>query len=544
MKKEYLEKQQDVSRKSKETLLLKTVVCAVAAAIMGLLVVLGLDYRILAAATIVFSAAVFGVLYREMVDALVSIVKLEPSNDSFNALALIFISVRAIALFFVGSNQSGFFSPVLFLSITVSMLMKLFYADSIIKNISLIKSRDTYHVRLSRSGLSPRYINKVCAVSSSAADVDMINPTYAEDPAEEQNKLFVPVMAGIIFVFSVVMLIMKGISAFFISMASLLTVCACFTGEMAFVLPYISVQDRIRRQGGALLGYYSVRNLQDADTLMVSDNELFPPELTEIKDIKVKSRQYAPKVLGYTAAVAKAIKSPVKKPIFDLLQIPESKVSDPESLRVIRNYGAVAVINGDEVLLGNRNLLLSYDIKPLAQEKEASLVSTDNGSILYCAINRKFAAVFLIKYNCDPDLKKSTEKIGDFKLLVETDDCNITESMIKKQLDIPNVRVIIPGNEETAAVSGIKKEIYGKEPPVMISSEKSIGVLSAVKQVKFLSKLLSYSLFAKQLGIIISVLLTAAAIIMSPEGVGGLWLLLISLLWTIPVFFTSVVKQK
>ena len=78
----------------------------------------------------------------------------------------------------------------------------------------------------------------------------------------------------------------------------------------------------------------------------------------------------------------------------------------------------------------------------------------------------------------------------------------------------------------------------------MISSEKSIGVLNVVKQVKFLSKILSYSIFAKQLGIILTVLLTAVAIFMSPEGVGGLWLLLINLLWAVPVLFMSAVTPK
>ncbi len=544
MKKEYIEKQHEVSRKSEESLFLKTVVCAVFAVIMTVLVMLGLDYRILATATLVFSAAIFGLLHREMVDALVSLVKLAPSNDTFNAISLIFISIRAVALFFIGSNQSGFFSPVLFFSIAVSMFMKYLYAGCITKNIAFIKEHDTYHVGLSRSGLSQRYINKVCSVTPSKADVDILSTTYAEDPSEERSRLFVPILSGLIVVFSVIMLILKGLSAFFVSLAALFTVCACFTGEMAFVLPYASVQNRIRRQGSVLLGYHSVRNLQDIDTFMISDNDIFPPELAEIKDVKVRGKAYATKVLGYTAMIAKAIRSPIRHSLFRLLQITEDQIGEPENLRIIRNYGVSASMNSDEILIGNRNLLLSYDIKPLAQEKEASLVSTDNGSILYCTINRQLAAVFLVKYNCGPDLKKAAEKIGDFKLLIETDDCNVTEALIKKQLDIPDIRVIVPGNEETNAVSGLKKEFSGKEPPAMISSEKSIGVLNAVKQVKFLSKILSYSIFAKQLGIILTVLLTAVAIFMSPEGVGGLWLLLINLLWAVPVLFMSAVTPK
>lgn len=544
MKKDYIEKQHEVSHKSEEVLLLKTVVCAVSAVVMTLLVVLGLNFRILAAATLIFSGVIFGLLYREMLDALVSVIRLAPSNDSFNAIALIFVFVRAIALFFVGSNQSGFFSPVLFFSVTVSMFMKYLYAACLTRNISYVRDHGAYSVGLSRSGLSQRYINRVCTVVPIKSDVDIINTTYSGDPSEEKNKYFVPVMSGMILIFSVVMLILKGLSAFFISLAALFTVCACFTGEMAFVLPYVSIQNRVSRLGGVLLGYHSVKKLQDIDTIMVSDNDIFPPKLTEIKDVKVRGKEYASRVLGYTAIVAKATGSPLRGPLFDVLKIPEDRAGEPESLRVLRNYGAVAVVNGDEVLLGNRNLLLSYDIKPLAQEKEASLVSTDNGNILYCVINRKLAAVFLVKYNCDPNLKKAAERIGDFRLLVETDDCNITESLIKKQLDIPDIRVIIPGNDEATAVSGLKKEVSGKEPPAMISSEKSIGVLSSIKQVKFLSKILSRSIFAKQLGILVSVLFTAAAIFMSPEGMSGLWLLLISLIWTLPVIFMSVVKQK
>jgi hypothetical protein len=128
-----------------------------------------------------------------------------------------------------------------------------------------------------------------------------------------------------------------------------------------------------------------------------------------------------------------------------------------------------------------------------------------NSNSLYCAINGEIAAIILAQYVDDPVMKKAAEHVGgDFTIIVETNDCNITENMVQKRYDLSSTKIIVPDNDETLALETMRKKFKADESiPVMISTKNAIGILESVKQAKDLFEVIDVSILTKQSSIIL-----------------------------------------
>ena len=540
----YFTKQYNIAQNTKDTLSIKTAVSVFATVLMTILTLLGLPTAALSICSIILSVIMYGVCFHEFNDGIISVFKLKPSNDSFNAIALIFSVIEAFSLIFIKDVNSNFFSPVIFLSITISMIMKLVYIQEIINNLNLIKNNKTYIVDVSEISLTKRYIDQVCMVNPVVNFPDVIDTTYADDPSELKSKYFIPVVCIVVIIIALIALILKGTNVFFTSLCSLFAICASFTGEMTFVLPYMTTQKKLRKLGSVLLGYHSVNSLKNISTLIVQDSDLFPKELTQIIKLRFKKKEYVAKSIEYTAALLIETNSPLKDTFLEILDCSTDKLPAVDKWRSLKNYGIAAIMNGDTVLLGNRSLLLSYDIPPLSQEQEATLL-TMNRNILYCSINGEIGAIILVQYVDDPIMKKAAEHVGgDFTIIVETNDCNITENMVQKRYDLSSTKIIVPDNDETILLEAMRKRLKSEvKLPVMISTKNAIGILESVKQAKSLSDVIDVSILTKQASIILGIILTTVALFTVPGLVSAFWIFLFNLLWSIPIIFLSIFKK-
>lgn len=134
--------------------------------------------------------------------------------------------------------------------------------------------------------------------------------------------------------------------------------------------------------------------------------------------------------------------------------------------------------------MGNRNLLLSYGITPLSQDKETELAAHGK-SVTYLAINKKLVLVLAANYSVNPTLKQKTEELGDFNILVESLDFNINEYMISRCYNIPDVNIMVTDSEETKILYTAHKKMEKKEPdPVMITTKSALGALKSILWTK------------------------------------------------------------
>ena len=284
MRDNYFREQFNAAQASKDAFGVKTLVALFAAVLTAILAVIGLPPIISGIAGLVLSVTVFFFCAQEMGDGLISIFLLRPSNDSLTSVALIAAAIQSFVLIFTPEgSEFHTFAPAIFISAAISMAMKYLFICEIITNLNLIKNSKTYVVNTSDIDMHKRAIDRVCIVNPIVKFPNVVDTTYDADPSEEKIRMFVPVASGAILIISMIIGFISGFGAFASALAALFAIAASFAAEMAFVLPYIAEQKRLRKLGSVLLGYHSIEAMRDVSTLVVSDVDLFPAKRTKME---------------------------------------------------------------------------------------------------------------------------------------------------------------------------------------------------------------------------------------------------------------------
>ena len=533
----YFEEQYNIAASARDSLMIKMAVTGCSALLFFLLTVFSLPTPVTSIFSLVFCIVIYLTCRVEINDGLLSLLRMNPSNDSFNAIALLVTVIHGTSLLFFQPENQNFFGAILFFSLFCSMAMKYCYVQEILNNLNLIRNRKTFLVNVSELILTKRYINRVCTVNPVVEFPNVVETTYESDPSEEKNKKFVPLTVAGTLVLSLICGIFNGFSMFLPSLAALVTICATFTGEMEFVLPYIVMQRKMRRLGSVLLGYRSIDNLKDIDTLMIRDRDLFPPKKNQLIEMKFQLPQYLAESVEYTAALLNISHSPLAEAFSGVLDCSVEKLPPVLQWRFIKNYGIVASVNVDSVLLGNRNLLQSHNILPYSTEQEAALTAGGN-KLTYLTINGQIAAILIFRYEEDRDLKRAAEHAGgEFTILIDTNDCHVNETMIQQRYELSRTKIIVPDPDELTLMEKLRnRQNERPKPPVMISTQNALGILESVRWAKNLSHTVDWSIFTQKGSVLLGLVLTAAALCIAPGTVSWLWLFLYDLLWSIPIF--------
>ena len=532
----FFEEQYNTAVSMRDKNLLKTVICFLISATFGFLSVMDLPRIATAILQLISTVFVWSICKDDMNNGLRSFLKLTPSTNSFHALGLIAVLAHSVYMMTSSapSNQN-FFGAVLFLSVTVSMGIKYLYVLQIIKNLDLIRDKKTYALQVSDLSLSKKYIRQVCSANPMVDFPNVIRTTFDSNPTEKRNRQFVPLVSLAVVVASVLISILyKG--SFLPSVTALLIICAAFSTDPAYGLPYVFMQIRLRKLGSILLGNYSIEHLKDTETLLVKDTDLFPPENNEVVRVRIQKPELSDEIVRYTAALLKLSESPMEEAFRKAVPNIPDQMPTVLQWRVIKNYGITATVNVDTVLLGNRNLMLSHNLQPWSPEKEAMLTAA-GVHLTYLAVNGEIAATLIFRYREDPDLKKSAELLGgDFNLLVETKDCNVNESMIQRRYDLSHTKISVPDPDETESLSETREELEEKQsPPVMLSTQNALGILESIRRAKILHKTVGICITVQQLSVLFGLILTVVALLIAPGKMSGSWLVLFNLIWMLPV---------
>lgn len=531
----YFEEQCHMAVKARDQMRMRFAACLLLSAVFFGLTLLSLPRIAAAILQMVFCVLIWGVCRREFSDGIRSFLKLSPSQDTFSALALLAQFGFSIRLLVSESPVPPSSAAVLFLSVSMAMLMKYLYLQQIVSNLDLIRDKTVYGLQVADLSLSKKYISQVCSVNPVLDFPNVIRTTFDSDPAEKRNRRLIPLVALAVLIASAGLAVFqKGM--FWASFATLLVVCTPFTAEASFVLPYCFLQRMLRRSGSILLGNYSVEQLKNTDTLLIKDSDLFPPEKNEVVHFHILKKAHTADIIEYITALLRISESPLSDAFRRAVpSLPDRK---PNILqwRVIKNYGIVATINMDNVLWGNRNLLLSHNIQPWSSEKEAMLTAA-GVHLMYLTINGEIAATLIFRYGEDPELKKSAALLnGEFHILVETRDCNINESLIQRRYELTHAKISVPDPDEMEAVNETRAGLEeDSRPPAMLSTRNALGIMESIRRVKNLGSVLRFTVSIQQFSLLFGLILTVIGLILSPGAVGWLWLLLYHLLWLLPV---------
>ena len=176
----------------------------------------------------------------------------------------------------------------------------------------------------------------------------------------------------------------------------------------------------------------------------------------------------------------------------------QDKFPEVESLVFEDRLGFSAWISDCRILLGTKDFLISHNVE-LPEENSVPFVLQDNEKPLFLAIEGHFAAVFTVKYSCNPTAAKSFRELtkNGTNVLISIKDPNINEEFAEQLLGLPmdSLRIIKNSTNEKFLIA--RNTVTDCEEPGIVFSDSfdafSRTMASAIKldKAKRVSKLLT-----------------------------------------------------
>lgn len=379
---------------------------------------------------------------------LFSVLKIRPKTDS----ALLFIYLTALA-----QTIASFFSELkpeydyhllsgaaILLSVPV-LLAKMFYYDNTrhcfkvaaaahdkcyMRKVSdrdtvasILKDRDTGNANLVYTGKT-RFISGFLKRSAASA--------------------FAGQVSSRVVVLSVAAAVISGIIGFITTKSVVYAFgCMCTTSAISFPVSCLvftgfalKSENSVLSVKSSFIGSYSdTYSFGCIDNILLNGEDIFSAEIVSSSCAK----QVPSKQAEFCAAVLTSKSGGMLGKAFSVFSSGlEDKYPDVESLEIAEKLGISAWISDCKVLLGTKEFLENHNVE-LPTDHSIPFISNEDTRPLFLAIEGHFAAVFSVKYSCDPTAAKSLCALAakGTNIILSISDPNITESFGEELMGLP-----------------------------------------------------------------------------------------------------------
>ncbi|MBR2284002.1 MAG: hypothetical protein IJ874_06240 [Ruminococcus sp.] len=284
---------------------------------------------------------------------------------------------------------------------------------------------------------------------------DFLRYSYSSDITDSYCRKAAPITLIVSLVISLVLtflrtgtLLSSGAFEFCISLFSLL-ICSSACVAMPFVvnIPLEGASAAALGSKGIILGYQSVDDLYDVNSMLITADKLFPAGTVRLEDIKLFANSKLNDVLISAASLAKRSGS-IMQQIF-----PEpDPEKDAERLYDIENYsyedgfGICGWINNKRILLGSRDHMTNHSIEGIPSKSKEAEYAGSGRIPLYLSISGNVAALYIVSLRPDRYVKRWARRLSrnHISIVVKSVDPCLTPASISSLMDIPEdgVRVL------------------------------------------------------------------------------------------------------
>ncbi len=302
-------------------------------------------------------------------------------------------------------------------------------------------------------------------------------------------------------------------------------------------LPFAHIAAKSEKLGSAIVSLSASEEYAAADVVSFTDREIFPPKSVKITTIRTYGQTRIDKAILYSAMIFQKLGGPLSEVFKKTISGVVAEISEDFEFKEITADGMCAFIEGQDIFVGNKNYLLSYDFGYTRDEQDKDF-EAKQGKIMYMVIGNELAAKFYLRYSISKQFKKTVLSLFRSGICpaVKTCDPNFDSALF---------RALLQNKKIPAAI--IKSCEAMKDAPAVERSDSGIVCVSSI------AKLLRTFSFCESLrkvthtNVAIKILsaLAGIAIVLFLFFVGGLtkittiFVLIYQLLWLIPVIFPS-----
>lgn len=269
---------------------------------------------------------------------------------------------------------------------------------------------------------------------------DFLRYTFSSDLADKYCRIAVPIVALLALLVSVFLSLLRsealesalcyGVSIF----ALFFSAAACASITLVSNLPMDTGTKRYVRNGGLLLGYQSVDDFFDVNTVMVDVTTLFPEGSAKLHSIQVIGESRIEESLQYAASLTKHAGSILKDLFAGAIMAEQQLILSVENYAYEDGKGIGGWLDNKRVLLGTREMMLEHSIAGLpAYSKESELTAGGNEA-LYLSVSGTVSALFIIRLDSSRSIKRWLHELERERiyLLVRCNDALLSQRRIAK----------------------------------------------------------------------------------------------------------------
>lgn len=370
--------------------------------------------------------------------------------------------------------------------------------------------------------------------------------SYAPDPSEDLASKLAPATA----VIAVVVALLYGIffgsfSGAVNAFALVCAVCIPVSTLLAVNIPMYDLCKKLLPTGAMLSGYPSVKQFCDSTAVMIDANELFPADSVFLDGIKTFEDYNTDESLLCGIAILKEAKNPIAKVFEKVVDETDGDLPEVESVLYEDELGLVGWVNGERILVGNRELMTKYSVETPSIEYEDKYIQSGK-QVTYVARAGRLIAMFVTHYIADsilmPELHRA--EANGISILVHSTDCNITNDLICSLYNVFYRTVKVLPTGLSTVLKECKSTFEETSRAYLITNGKTSAFLKAVSGSVHIKRNISLSIVIQLISVVLGVLLTATLALYAGVGVlGTLEVLIYSLFWGVATLVAPLIHK-
>ena len=387
----------------------------------------------------------------------------EADSDTIAAMPLIPCLLTVLATIFVPEpmqhNLVHIFLPVSSFILLMNSIGKLFIIRRATRNFALLtKNFEKYIVTCVQSETAAEELTRgvvqdypiLATIRKTKQMSDFLRHTYASDLADRFSKKLAPIVAGISLLLAAAITgIRIGVLEtpaenipFFCSVLTMLLTAGCSAGiPLTVNLPLDRASKRLCPHGCTLLGYQSVDDFYDVNSILVPAATLFPKQSITISGIKNFSGFQVEEALLDAASMVYAADSILQNAFAALVEEKDGgMLYQVEDCSYEDNLGICGWIRHRRVLLGNREMMMAHHVEGMPTKVRELEMTSGSQNVLYLSVSGVVAGMFVIDITADPMVKRQMQRLKEeqISVVVKSVDSCITLQRLTTLFGVPD----------------------------------------------------------------------------------------------------------
>lgn len=399
-----------------------------------------------------------GVSYTVMLAGIKNLFKRNADCDSVAALGIFIATIAGIiTLFDAETIQDGYFH--MYMSVAIAGLIfntlgKLLIVKRTEKNFRYAAGEyDRYAlINIDDEDVANKFTKgslndfpELATMRKTEFVEDFMKNSYSSDISDRFAKKTAPfIVAAGLFIGLLSLICDRHASGFtqkfftlLASMSGTVSICSSLVLMLVVNIPLAKASKKYLQYSAVMLGYSSVEEFADTNSVLVDAQQLFPNGMVDFVNLKLFSSTMIEECILMAASLACQANSVLKPTFYKMLRGKTEMLYPVESYIYEDGLGLSGWIENKRVLLGNRELMENHSIEgipTLAKEREYA----KGNIVLYLSISGVVSTLFVVRANPSLSVSRWLQQLESegITTVIRTVDGFINLNFISELFDI------------------------------------------------------------------------------------------------------------